>query len=527
MSWRGLLAAFCFLAAEALLWFVVLRSFATTLERNAFRGVAREILLGIAGGDYLEPDRARDALQIAEQAGESAIGGPPLLLIALVAVGAYTVMRVLARSKLPASSRAAAGLLVSIVALGAALQLAVADAPLSGAPWGDGILADLRGQAGSTFSGEIDPAEFVADPDPDRVRGASRAVTIGGILLIWLRFLFAGRSPVNFERSLRSFGVGFGIAVLVAFVAAASGADVAGWLVLPYFLLGALSLATAHAARAPEDSVAGRRDAPWVISVLGTVGALSVVMALFIVLALFEVHRLLEPIGAALVVAVVWVIVLAVTPIFWVLEWLIGLLSSGEGLQNVNIDAGAGPPEPNEERVSRLRIPGWMGNVARAFAVAGALWIAYRVARWLFSRSERTLSEEYVEIRESESGGGLASMLRSLIPQPRGRRRDDARWLALNRAYRLFGRMLVASQLRGVERRPGQTALEFGVVAGQRLDAPLFGRIADAFDGFRYGRHEPAPSRLDDLERQFAAWELANPLPEDGGEADDGEEDGA
>ncbi|MYE46504.1 MAG: hypothetical protein F4X25_07085, partial [Chloroflexi bacterium] len=217
MSWRGPLAAFFFLAAEALLWFVVLRSFATALERNAFRDVSREILFGIADGDFLQPDRANDARLIAEQAGESAIGGPSLLLIVAIAVGAYALMRVLAMSKLPASSRAAAGLLVSIVALGFALQLALADAGLlGGAPWDDGILADLRGEGASTFSGAIDPQGFVADPNPERVRGASRAVTVGGIVLIWLRFLFAGRSPVNFERSLRSFGVGFAVAVAAA-----------------------------------------------------------------------------------------------------------------------------------------------------------------------------------------------------------------------------------------------------------------------------------------------------------------------
>ena len=37
MSWRGPLAVVFFLAAEALLWFIVLRSFATALEREAFR----------------------------------------------------------------------------------------------------------------------------------------------------------------------------------------------------------------------------------------------------------------------------------------------------------------------------------------------------------------------------------------------------------------------------------------------------------------------------------------------------------
>ncbi len=525
MSWRAPLAAFFFLAAEALLWFVVLRSFATSLERDAFRDVSREILFGLADGDFLQPDRANDARLIAEQAAESAIGGPSLLLIVLVAGGGYTLMRVLARSSLPVSSRAAAGLLVSIVALSAVLQLALADAPLwGGAPWNDGIVADLRGQGGDTFSGAIDPQAFVADPNPDRVLGASRAVTVGGIVLLWLRFLFAGRSPVNFERSLRSFGVGFVVAVAVAFLAAVSGADVAGWLVLPYFLLGALSLATAHAARAPEDPTAARRDAPWVFSVLGTIAALSVVMALFILFSLFEVQRLLEPIGRALVAVVAWVLIIVVTPIFWVIEWVIGQFGSDFEFQQVNIDIAEGPVEPDEEREGRFRIPGWVGDAARAFAIAGALWIAYRVSRWLFSRSQRETTEEYAEVREGESSGGLAAMLRSLVPGVRRRRPADPRWLALNRAYRLFGRMLVASRLRGVERRPGQTALEFAAAAGRSLDAPLFVRIADAFDGLRYGRHEPLPGRLDDLERQFAAWELAHPLPEGAEDSEDGEE---
>lgn len=524
MSWRAPLAAFFFLAAEALLWFVVLRSFATALERNALREVARDIWFGLGGGDFLEPDRARAALAVAERAGESAVGGPPLLLIVLVAAGAYALMRALARSKLPVSSRAATGLLASIVVLGLVLQLALADAaPWGGAPWNDGILADLRGESGNSYAGNIDPQEFVANPDPDRVRGASRALTIGGMVLIWVRFLFAGRSPVTFERSLRSFGVGFAVAVGVAFVAAVSGADVAGWLVLPYFLLGALSLATAHAARAPEDVTATRRDAPWVISVLGTVAALSVVMGLFVLLAVFEVQRVLEPIGEVLAAAIAWAVVLVVTPVFWVIEWLLGLISSEGQFQSPVADLQEAVLQPDEQQQSRFRIPGWIGDVARALVFAAAIWVAYRVARWLFTRAERSTIEEYAEIREGEGGGGLAAMLRSLIPQPRRRRPEDPRWLALNRAYRLFGRMLAAAGDRGVERRPGQTALEFGAVAGRRLDAPLFASIADAFDGLRYGRHDPMPERLDDLERRFAAWELANPLPEEESAGDGGE----
>ena len=510
MSWRGPLAVFFFLAAEALLWFIVLRSFATALEREALREAARAIRLGISDGDFLQPDRARDAQVLAERAAESAIGGPPLLVLIAVAIGAFALMRLLAKTELPVSSRAAVGLLVSFAGVGLALQLALAE----GAPWEGGILADLRGEGASTFSSEIDPAAFVADPDLDRVRGASRTVTIVGVSLIWLRFLFAGRGPVTFERSLRSFGVGFGVAVVAAFLASASDADVASWLVMPYFVLGALSLATAHAARAPEDDTALHRDAPWAISVLGTLALLTALTVFFALVTLLEAQRLLEPVGSLLLTIVAWTLIIVLTPIVWLLELLLDPILNDVQFPNVQTEIEQVVSDEEDDDRGGFRFPGWIVNVARGAVAVAALWIAYRVGRWLFERSQRSDSEEYEETRAAEGGGGLGAMLRALIPRPRGRRRADWSWLDRSRAYRLFGRMLSAAHLRGIERSPGQTALEFGVSAGERLEAPPFAAIADAFDGSRYGRHEPSPERLATLEREFARWEGAHPPPE-------------
>ena len=512
MSWRGPLAACFFLAAEALLWYVALRSFATALERAAFRGVASAIRYRIAAGDFAAPDRARDALLIAERAGEQAIGGPELPLIVAVAAGAFGLMRLMAKAELPASSRAAAGVLVSIAGVGLALQLALA----GDAPWDGGILADLRGRGGA-FSGPIDPLAFVADPDADRARGASRAVTIGGVTLIWLRFLFAGRGPITFERSLRGFGVGFAVAAAAAFLAAASGAETAAWLVMPYFVLGALSLATAHAARAPEDQTAARRDAPWVLAMLGTAGALGALAVAFVLLSLLDVQRLLAPLGTALLTVVAWLLIVVLTPIFWAVERLLDLVARDVDLASVRTQVEQAVLEPDEGRQGRLRLPGWTGDVLRAGLAAGALWIAWRAGRWLFARAQRGRTGEYAEVRRTGAGGvGLGAMLRSLLPRPPAQPRDDGGWLARTRAYRLFGRMLAAARQRGIERRPGQTALEFGAVAGERLEAPPFAGIAGAFDGARYGRREPPPERLAALERAFAEWELAHPPP--GGE---------
>ena len=510
MSWRGPLAAGCFLAAEALLWYAALRSFATALERSAFREVASAIRYGIADGDFASPDRARDALRIAERAGEQAIGGPELPLIAAAAAGAFGLMRLMARADLPASSRAAAGVLASIAGVGLALQLALA----GDAPWDGGILADIRGRGDGALSGPIDPAAFVADPDADRARGASRAVTIAGVALIWLRFLFAGRGPVTFERSLRSFGAGFAVAAAVALLSAASGAEAAAWLVLPYFVLGALSLAAAHAARAPEDETAARRDAPWVLAMLGTAGALGAIAAAFVLLSLLDAQRLLAPLGTALLTVAAWLMIVVLTPIFWAVEWLLGLVARDVDLANVRTEVEQAVLEPDGEQEGGRGLPGWTGSVLRAGLAAGALWVAWRAGRWLFARGQRGRTGEYDEVRRTEAGGaGLGAMLRSLLPRPRARRRDDGGWLARTRAYRLFGRMLAAARLRGLERQPGQTALEFGAAAGERLEAPPFAGIAGAFDGARYGRREPPPERLAALERAFAEWERAHPPP--------------
>lgn len=511
MSWRRPLSVIFFLIAEALLWFIALCSFATVLERGAFRKVADAIARDIGAGDFLEPDRAHDAQVLAERAAENAIGGPALFLVVAVAIGAFGLMRLLAKAELPVSSRAAIGLLVSFAAIGLALQVELAEGSL----WEGGLLADLRGEGGSTFAGEIAPADFVANPDLDRVRGASRSFTILGVSLIWLRFLFVGRAPITFERSLRNFGVGFGIAVVVALLISASDAEVASWLIIPYFFLGVLSLVTAHAARAPEDETALSRDAPWAVSVLGTLLLLMAFSVLLIGLSLLEIQSLLEPFWVLLLSAFAWVLVILITPIFWVAELLINLLVSEVELTNVQAEIREAVFEDKEQEEGGFRFPSWIGNVIRALIIVGAIWVAYLVGRWLFARSEHRAEAQYAENRVVGDGGsGLGSILRALIPKPARHHRGDWNWLEGNRVYQLYGRMLVGARLRGVHQRPGQTALEFGAESGDQLEAPAFAGIAQAFDKTRYGRHESSSDLLQGLEQELEVWEQAHPLGE-------------
>ena len=50
MSYRGPLAVALYLLAEALLWFIVLRTFASSVERNRFADLSDNIERGLRAG---------------------------------------------------------------------------------------------------------------------------------------------------------------------------------------------------------------------------------------------------------------------------------------------------------------------------------------------------------------------------------------------------------------------------------------------------------------------------------------------
>ena len=504
MSWRRPLAVGLYVLAEALLWFIALRTFASSVERNRFADLAQDIERGIRTSDFLQPDRAQDALAMAEIAADAAVGGAPMIVVLALAFAAFGLMRVLAMSDLPAAARAAAGVSGSILFVTAGIQVSLAD----GAPWEGGILAGIVGEVGA--------AEFVADPNVDRLRGVSRTVTVVGLTVLWLRFLFAGRGPVTFDRVLRSFGIGFAVVVVTTLFAHAAGADVAGALVLPYFVIASLALATSHAARAPEDDTAVRRDAPWAISVVGTVGLLAAIALVFGLLMLVDAQRAFDPIGRAAGWLLTWVLIIVLTPIAWFVELVLGRLIGEVEFQQVGMDIQeATTAEDEEVRDGVIQFPRWLPDAIRGLAVAAILVLLYRVGLLLFRRGRRGTEEAYTEVRRTSQGGNLASLFGRLVPRPRGRVVESWDWLAQSRAYQLFARMLDDSAARGIDRSEGQTPLEFGDDAGRRLRAPPFPDIAQTFDRTRYGRHEPDDGSLDDLERRLEEWEQAHPLPEE------------
>lgn len=514
--WQRRMTDGLYVLAESIAWAMVLRVLATSFEREFLRNLGRDVQFLARSDGFESPEAAAQiGVQIA-QAVETTIAGPSLILVVLAAFGGFYVTRTLVQARITGSLGALVALIASVFGLNLLLHVVLAgDIRI----WDSSGLASFIDNPGSRFSGMEAAAEFVRSPSIGRPHGAALTLTSLGLIAIWGRFMIAGRTAVSFERVLRSFTLGF-IAVLLAVVGAkfagASGIAVLG---VPYFMLAILLLAIANAARGTMQAEDVTKRAPWVTSVLLTVGALGAIAALVGLLALVQIDR---PLVYALgiigdVVGVILVII--ITPISWViigiLDWFLPDGLKGALENTPNLFAEREPIEQMENEDGGLNVPGWIPDALRILALSLLMYLAYRVIRSILNRRTGGPEEDYEEARGSSTGGaGLGTLLRNLFP--RGRRpATTGNWMSRHRVYRLYGRTVVDAEERGFRRRPGETPLEFSAVAGRVLDAPLFTEIATEFDRARYGRHYPDDEWTVPMERELVQWEVEHPVTEE------------
>ena len=500
---------FLFVTTEGLAWFLVIRVFATSLERGTWRELANRIEAGLQSGAYADQLAASNALNIAREASERVQAGPSLLIVLAAGLGAYWLAQWITQAQL-GSAGTVVGLIVSALVLNGLLHLVFAgDLRV----WDSGGLARFVDNPQSSFVGELQPELFVQSPDPASVEGISFAVVAMGMFAIWLRFLISGRRALTFDRVLRSFSVGFPF-VLVAAFAATLGHQGVGILALLYFVLGVLTLAVANAARAADRGEQLVRTAPWAASLLITLGLLGGVALAFGLLAFLEVERAIAPLGGAVIALIELALVIVLTPIFWALERLFSLFGTPDfSFVEDALQQNQEFLDANQERTDRepLQFPGWIGNALRLGLLALLAVGGYWIGRFLFGRAPDDDPDDYDELRTPVgSGGGMSGMLRNLVPGF-GRRAQPGNWTDRHAVYRLFGRVVGDSDERGFPRRAGETPLEFASIAGRTLDAPEFDSIAEAFDRARYGRHYAGDDEVSALEEALNNWEETHP----------------
>jgi len=506
-AWRTDLLDTLYVGVESVTWFMMLRVLTTLGERSFLESLAERVRLANAAAEVADRATIERAL-VAIETARLASHGPSWPLVAIAAFGGFLLIRGTTRIGLDGAAGALMLLFSTVLGLNVIAHLAIAgDLRI----WDTSSVAGFVTDPNQYFSDRLDLKAFLDDPDLGGGSGAALSVTMLGLALVWFRFAMAGRRAVTVERVARSFGVGFAFA-LVAMAVAAAG-DVGGlapWAV-GQFVGGVLTLAVANHVRATAPSEGPVRPGPWLVAIGGTIGMLVVMAALLGLSVLLNVSVVLEAVGGVALRIVEILLIIIITPLYWVMDFLLHLLLP-QGITNVfdnlgrvglNLDQLRG-----EQGQGKGGLPGWIANGAKFIAALFIAWVLYRIARLMLSRRSRD-EGPVAEVRgDVSSSGGLGSFLRDLFP--RGRRRGRDGWEGRHPAYLLWRRVERDGEERGFARLPGETALEFAGRAEELMDAPFPG-VAGVFDRLRYGRHEPPHAALAALDESLTSWEVATP----------------
>lgn len=510
--WQRWVLDLLYVGVESVPWFMLITIMATAGERTYLRDVASGLEVQIALGEIENPARATALVAELMRDSAEAASGPGFLVVLLAGMGGFWLLRAVQAFKLSGAFGAIVVLLASVIGLNILLHLALAGNLLI---WDNSGLAEFINNPSAFTAKGTDLQKLVDQGGVVLGSSTALALTFVAMTVVWVRFMAAGRSVVGFERVLRSFGFGFLAVLLLLVFARFNGIGQLAPYAVPYFVFGLLALAVANSERAALRAEGRDRVAPWSVSVFATLGLLVVVAALFGLLAALDFAGLAAWVGGGIGWFVEKLLVIILTPIFWVLvpliEWLLPDAAADRlreiQLPQTLLDQAQEVSEDGEESV----FPAWPLQAAKLIVFVGLVWIAYRVSRALLGRRDEEPPELYDEIRSSSGSGGsgLGGLLRGLLR--RGGGASGQGWFALQPIYAVYGKSVIESEDRGFERRLSETPLEYSVASARELDAPFFREIADAFDAARYGRHFPSEAQVDEWRRQLQAWESANP----------------
>lgn len=515
-----------FVFTEALAWFFAMYVFSSMYERGVLRDlVFRLDVAALPGGD-LDAIAGARAAELALAAARTATSGPQWYVVLGAAFGAFALTRFLRGAHLGRGGTIL-GILVSVAALSIAWRVVlVGDVRF----WDYAPLARFFEDSNSSAFLPINVVEFSTNPDVSVADGRSQGVTLVGVLALWIRFLFAGRSPLLFETVLRSFSATFPIVLLSTLAASASEVPGGGVAIL-YFTSAVLGLALANSRRATDRGAASRLNeaegrlarlraalaTPWAFAAVATIAVVVATAGALLILGSVNAGAAALAIGGLVGKVLEFILVIFVTPLYWIASsigrWLgigaVDLSFMGRALDNAQ-------PKIDPSQAGDASRFYWVRDALRLVAFAAFAYVVYKFGQYMFRRLESRRSDNDEGDRSAVSTrGGFGHLLRAAFPGRRATRDGDDTWLRRHPAYWLYGRMVSDAAERRFAPRAGETPLEFAAASAGVLSAPVFEGIAAEFDRARYGGHFRPQEELRPLADALRAWEAANPVTEE------------
>lgn len=515
-----------FVFTEALAWFFAMYVFSSIYERGVLRDLAFRLDAASLPGGGVDAVAGARAADVARTAAEMATAGPQWYVVLPVAFGAFALTRFIRGARL-GSFGTILGLLVSVAALSLAWRVVlVGDVRF----WDFTVIARFFESSNSSAFMPIDVVQFSSRPDVGVADSRASGLALVGVLALWLRFLYAGRSPLQFEGVLRSFSGTFPVILISTLAGSAAGVP-GGAIALLYFTSAVLALALANARRATDKGVASRLTeaeglsgrarailaSPWAFAAAATLAVVLATALSLVILGTMNAGAAALAVGGLVGTVLEFVLVILVTPLYWLATAIGGWLGLGHvDLSFMSRALDSAQPKIGEDQVREGGRFFWVRDAVRLLAFAALAYATYKLGQYMFRRLEARRSDNAEGDRSAVTArGGFGHLLRAAFPG-RGRARDtDDRWLRRHPAYWLYGRMVRNAVDRRFAPRPGETPLEFAAVSAGILGAPVFEGIAAEFDRARYGAHFAPQEELRPLADALRAWEAANPITDE------------
>ena len=416
--------------------------------------------------------------------------GPSYPAMAAALFGGFALVRGLGRFEIGSTAVTAVAIAGTLLGLGVLLTLQYDPQHL---PISLGWIADLAA-------------------DPDRTLLGRWGVVWGSVLLIaaWFRGVMAAQRSLTHQGALLSFTIGLIIVVLaLLFGQATSAAAAVDRAAMPFFTLGLLSLALVHLGRADDGSTTAAR-APWLLTLLATVGGLVLVAALVGIFPIDLLNTVLAPVGTLALKLLDLLIFIIAVPLYFIISFLVRLVTGGRQLEFPT------PQNLASEGFDRLQRAPEQGGPPELLAlllktiVLGTVLALTGYLVWrVFRRLNKPLNRRQEgELHEAIQGDGLGADMNALMDALLGRfRRGDASPVRvqseLARVRAAYVKALARAEKHGAVRAPALTASEFAPALATALETPAAATLSDRYVAARYGGIWPDGGEVATLEREI------------------------
>lgn len=345
--------------------------------------------------------------------------------------------------------------------------------------------------------------DFYREPESTLRAGAP---AIAAVLLLagaWATGAARASREGDLETHARSLALPFAMVIALALLSSGSArASEAAILVAAFFAAAVISLAWAQLALGGATLGAIREGG--ITAVL--LGITTLVATLgFVVLGLgwrYFGDAVASVVGAA----VEAVLVVILTPIAWILAFVVERLTGGgdplAGLDRLTEFARTDVPAAGEDEPSVAERIGIFGLRTLALAAFAGL-MAGIILLWTRVRKRYQGGSDAVSSLEAAGSllGDIRSLLRGVLPGSRGTTLDPG----ASAAARLYLDVLHDAERKGHPRAPWQTPHEFAPVLHDTYATQVTDEITESFEEARYGGREPDFARLATLERRWRA----------------------